>query len=54
MNVDGYKVTTAENRKKALDQIEHNNFSAIVSDLRMPEIDGMKLLSALVKDSIEF
>lgn len=38
------KVTIAENGKEALQALNYQNFTMIVSDLRMPELDGDSLL----------
>ncbi len=52
---DGYKVECAENAKKALAILESGNFDIILTDLKMPGMDGLELLQrikALNKDSI--
>ena len=38
--LDGHRVTTASNGLAALDQIEHQEYDVILSDLRMPTLDG--------------
>ncbi|HAM58092.1 MAG: hypothetical protein A2X51_09040 [Candidatus Rokubacteria bacterium GWC2_70_24] len=38
--LDGHRVTTASNGLAALDQIEHQAYDLILSDLRMPTLDG--------------
>ncbi len=37
---DGYTVTTAVNGKEALDRLEHEKVSLVISDILMPEMDG--------------
>ncbi len=38
--LDGHRVTTASNGLAALDQIEHQAYDLILSDVRMPTLDG--------------
>ena len=40
----GYDCETAENGIQALDLVERENFAIILSDVRMPEMDGVELL----------
>ena len=40
----GYEVTTAANGREAIDVILHTSFDVIVSDISMPELDGIQLL----------
>lgn len=41
---EGYEVTTASNGKEALDSMAASTPDVVVTDLRMPEIDGLELL----------
>jgi two-component system response regulator PilR (NtrC family) len=41
---EGYSVHTAENGSRALDQIRQNLFDLIISDVKMPDINGLDLL----------
>jgi EAL domain-containing protein (putative c-di-GMP-specific phosphodiesterase class I) len=43
----GYEVVTAENGQKAMQLLTGNNFDVIVSDIAMPELDGIQLLRAI-------
>jgi DNA-binding NtrC family response regulator len=52
---DGYRVECADNAKKALLILESGNFDIILTDLKMPGMDGLELLQrikTLNKDSI--
>lgn len=40
LELDGYQVATAPNGRAALDRLRAGGFDAILSDLRMPELDG--------------
>ena len=40
-----YRVSEAENGAAALELIRKENFNAILSDIRMPDMDGFTLLS---------
>lgn|SRR5574342_843215 len=43
LEADGYEVETAANGRLALDKIESRPYDLIISDLRMPELDGVGL-----------
>jgi DNA-binding NtrC family response regulator len=44
----GYEVVEAENGKKALDMLEQFAFDIVITDLRMPGIDGGRVIEAAV------
>ncbi len=46
----GFAHADAENGRKALDLLEHHSFTIIITDLIMPQIDGLELLK-IVKQS---
>ena len=43
----GYEVITAENGREGLEKFDRENPDIMLLDLRMPEMDGIKVLSAL-------
>jgi EAL domain-containing protein (putative c-di-GMP-specific phosphodiesterase class I) len=43
----GYEVVTAENGQRALSLLGDSTFDVIVSDIAMPELDGIQLLRAI-------
>lgn len=47
LRLEGYSIDVAENGKVALKKMEEQNFDVIVTDLRMPEMDGMALISSI-------
>ncbi|XOF34817.1 MAG: response regulator [Candidatus Electrothrix sp. YB6] len=42
-----FQIMTAENGREALDLLENNVVDLVVTDLRMPEMDGVELLAAM-------
>jgi two-component system chemotaxis sensor kinase CheA len=49
----GFTVTTAENGVEALEKLENEKFDLIVSDIEMPEMDGITLIKT-VRNSQKF
>ncbi len=47
LGLEGYEVETAENGREALEKIAARSYDVILSDLRMPELDGVGLYRAL-------
>jgi len=47
---DGYDVITVEDGQAALDAIADNHVDVLISDLRMPKVDGMTLLKRVVRE----
>ncbi len=45
--VEGYEIETAKNGREALEKIAARSYDAILSDLRMPELDGVGLYREL-------
>lgn len=44
---DGYKVACAESAKKALSMLETENFDIILTDVKMPGMDGLEMLKRI-------
>ncbi|WP_028376857.1 ATP-binding protein [Leeuwenhoekiella sp. MAR_2009_132] len=45
-----YTITVATNGKEALDQLEHNTFDLILTDIQMPILDGIELIKKIRQD----
>lgn len=43
----GHQVSTATDGKQALERLQEQSFDAVLSDVRMPEMDGIQLLQQL-------
>ncbi|MEN3336205.1 MAG: two-component system, NtrC family, response regulator PilR, partial [Blastocatellia bacterium] len=50
---EGYAVHTAENGTRALDLIRQNVYDLIISDVKMPDINGIDLLARVREISPE-
>jgi len=44
---EGYSVETAENAKKGIEKSEHSFFNLALIDVRLPDMEGIELLSKL-------
>lgn len=42
---DGYSICAATNGQEALELLEHRSFSLVITDIKMPVMDGMELLA---------
>lgn len=49
LSQDGYRIDTAENGLKALPLCEKNRYGLVITDLKMPELDGISLMRKLRK-----
>lgn len=49
----GHETRTASNGREALALAQHESFDLVLTDLRMPEMDGVALLDALRAQSVE-
>lgn len=50
LRLEGYKVISASSAEEALQKIKENNVNIVISDVRMPGMDGVELLKAIKKD----
>ncbi|HXX81779.1 MAG TPA: response regulator, partial [Thermodesulfovibrionales bacterium] len=41
---EGYKVDTASNGKEAIGKLGKDNFDLVITDLKMPDMDGIELI----------
>ncbi len=48
---EGFEARSAENGRQALELIQQENFDLVITDLRMPEMDGLELLKAVKLNS---
>ncbi len=46
---EGYQVTTSSNGKDALEKVRSESFDAVITDIRMPGMDGIQLLEGIKK-----
>ncbi|MGC8925647.1 MAG: response regulator [Calditerrivibrio sp.] len=47
LRLEGYVVDTAENGREAFFKLQEMDFDVVVTDLRMPELDGMGLIDRI-------
>ena len=47
---EGYDVTTASNGMEALKILKADQMDIVVTDLKMPKLDGMGLLGEIIRD----
>lgn len=47
---DGYELTAVNNGLKAVQELEKNEFDLVITDLKMPKVDGMELLERIQRD----
>ena len=53
LEFEKHQVILAENGKQGLDALQNSIFDLIFSDIKMPEMDGIELLSLLIEKDIE-
>lgn len=46
---EGYNVHTAQNGHEALEKIKNDDFNLIITDIRMPSMDGIETVSEIRK-----
>ncbi|MBR1631834.1 MAG: sigma-54-dependent Fis family transcriptional regulator [Paludibacteraceae bacterium] len=53
LEFEHYNVELAENGRQGLEKALTGNYDLILSDIKMPEVDGMELLQKLAESSVE-
>jgi len=46
---NNHEVTTVSNGKEALEKLRQDNFDCLISDVNMPEIDGLELVAKTLR-----
>jgi Response regulator containing CheY-like receiver, AAA-type ATPase, and DNA-binding domains len=47
---EGHHITLAENGKQALEELNEDSFDLVLTDVKMPKMNGVELLKALKKN----
>ena len=50
---EGYRVDTAEHGKKALDLVANKSYDLVLTDLKMPDVSGIEVLTGVKDIDIE-
>ena len=50
LEMDGHRVDTAGNGREALDRIARRNYDMVITDIKMPEMDGRELYDRLRRE----
>ncbi len=53
LEFENYKVDTAEDGKEGLAMILSNKYDLVLTDIKMPKMDGMEVLDALIEKDID-
>ena len=53
LEMEGYQVEAAENGLEGLQKAEKEKYDAIFCDIKMPEMDGIEMLSKVMEEGIE-
>jgi len=49
LSKSGYEVETADNAQTAMDKVRKGNFDLIISDIKMPEVNGIEIVKGIRK-----
>jgi len=47
LSSEGYSATVVRNGKDAVEKIKNDNFDLVISDVRMPELDGIETIKQI-------
>jgi len=47
LNKDGFNVVTAADGKEAFELLEYSAFDVVITDIRMPRVNGMEVISKI-------
>ena len=47
LGMEGYNVTAVSDGEAALEELKENNYQIVITDLKMPKIDGLQLLKKI-------
>ena len=50
LDKEGYRIDTAENGEEALEKLRENQYNLMISDVKMPRLNGFELLKVVRKD----
>ncbi len=53
LEMENYQVETAENGQEGLQKAEKEKYDVIFCDIKMPQMDGIEMLSRLIEEGIE-
>ena len=49
----GHKVVAADNGEQAFEKFVHRSFDLVITDIRMPEMDGIQLLRQIRQSTVQ-
>ncbi len=52
LSSEGYTVTGATSAREGMDQLKNNTIDIVITDLKMPEIDGMEFIQWIKKENL--
>ena len=53
LEFEDFEVDEAENGKEGFDKAKSETYDIIFCDIKMPEMDGMEVLDALLKEKVD-
>ena len=49
LHAEGYGCATVDSAKKAIRELEHNEYCLVLTDINMPEMNGVQLLKLIIE-----